>query len=82
LSKADSPADFKIRDFSRLARQYGGLMVSTHKLIYVNAFKIRDINGDWRKRAISMCDGGPAFFGVEYDPAAKTFSHFEFNGVP
>ena len=82
LSKADSPVDFKVRDFSHLARQYGGLVDPAHKLIYVNAFTMRDINGDWRKRAVLVCDGGPAFFGVEYDPSVKTFSHFEFNGAP
>jgi hypothetical protein len=82
LSKADSPEVFKARDFSHLARQYGGIADSVHKLIYVNAFTTRDNNGDWRKRAVMVCDGGPAFFGVEYDPSAKTFSHFEFNGAP
>jgi len=82
LSKADSPADFKVRDFSHLARQYGGLVDSTHKLIYVNAFTTRDINGDWRRHAVMVCDGGPAFFGAEYDPSTKTFAHFEFNGAP
>ena len=28
-----------------------------------------------------VCDGGPAFFGVEYDPKTKTFTHFAFNGI-
>jgi len=82
LSKADFPDDFKVRDFSHLARQYGGLADSVHKLIYVNAFTMRDINGEWRKRAVMVCDGGPAFFGAEYDPSTRTFSNFEFNGVP
>jgi len=27
-----------------------------------------------------VCDGGPAFFGVEYDVAARRFTHFGFNG--
>ena len=81
LSKADSPIDFNARDFSHLARQYGGLLASAHKLIYVNAFRTQDINGDWHKRAVIVCDGGPAFFGVEYDPQNRTFANFAFNGV-
>lgn len=27
-----------------------------------------------------VCDGGPAFFGVEYDVEAKRFTHVAFNG--
>jgi hypothetical protein len=36
---------------------------------------------DWHRQVVGVCDGGPAFFGVEYDPATKRFSHFEFNGI-
>jgi hypothetical protein len=36
---------------------------------------------DWRRQIVAVCDGGPQFFGVEYDPDTKTFSHFEFNGI-
>jgi hypothetical protein len=79
------------RDF---LRQYGGLFVGGRKIIYVNAFP-RELIGeekgsltgtkrplpDWHSEAKGVCDGGPAFFGVEYDPATRTFSHFQFNGI-
>jgi hypothetical protein len=39
-------------------------------------------NFDWPSEPVVVCDGGPAFFGVEYDPEKKTFTHFEFNGPP
>jgi hypothetical protein len=79
------------RDF---LRQYGGFVVGGRKIIYVNAFPrglIDEERGffaqrkrslpDWHRDARGVCDGGPAFFGVEYDPVTKTFSHFEFNGL-
>jgi hypothetical protein len=34
----------------------------------------------WRETATSICDGGPVFFGVEYDVDAGKFSHLAFNG--
>ena len=74
-------------------RQYVGLIVEGHKVVYVNAFpsgmggpeRRPGASGrqefDWRRDAVLVCDGGPAFFGVEYDPATKRFTHFEFNGI-
>jgi hypothetical protein len=74
-------------------RQYLGIIGGSRKRIYVNAFP-RDsgdpvLDGvpaarkfDWHRQAVVVCDGGPTFFGVEYDPVAKSFSHFEFNGSP
>jgi hypothetical protein len=71
------------RDF---LRQYGGFIVGGRKIIYVNAFprflgETKRPLPDWHSEAKGVCDGGPAFFGVEYDPATKTFSHFQFNGI-
>jgi hypothetical protein len=71
-------------------RQYGGFVVGGRKVIYVNAYpqSIIDFDGtdiaDWsrdaKRKAISVCDGGARFFGVEYDPDAMTFRNFQFNG--
>jgi hypothetical protein len=79
------------RDF---LRQYGGFIVGGRKIIYVNAFPRSLIDEersffvqrkrplpDWHSEARGVCDGGSVFFGVEYDPATKTFSHFQFNGL-
>ena len=27
-----------------------------------------------------VCDGGPVFFGAEYDTNSKTITHWAFNG--
>ena len=74
-------------------RQYAGLLIGNRRIIYVNAFPhdTGDLakagppaarNFDRGREPVIVCDGGPAFFGVEYDPAKKTFAHFEFNGPP
>ncbi|MCO6512674.1 MAG: hypothetical protein J5I65_17970 [Aridibacter famidurans] len=67
--------------------QYAGIIVEGRKLIYINAFpigysdtlkNITDI--DWRQHAVEVCDGGSAFWGVEYDPAKKEFFNLHVNG--
>jgi hypothetical protein len=35
---------------------------------------------DWKHELLMVCDGGPAFFGIEYDPQTNTFDHFAYNG--
>lgn len=65
-------------------RQYGGLVVNGRQIIYVNGFH-RDLvmttpDANWLTRAVLICDGGVIAFGVEYDPATGTLSHFAFNG--
>jgi hypothetical protein len=67
-------------------RQYAGFIVGGRKIIYVNAFPHTVQNDQqssalsWRYRAVTVCDGGSAFFGVEYDPAKQIFANFVFNG--
>jgi hypothetical protein len=72
-------------------RQYAGLVMGSRRIIYVNAFPpdagdpAKDgtpaaRNFDWHREPVVVCDGGPAFFGGEYDPDKKAFAHFEFNG--
>jgi hypothetical protein len=34
----------------------------------------------WRRAPMVVCDGGPNFWGVEYDVAAKRFQNVGFNG--
>jgi len=70
-------------------RQYAGMVLHGRNIIYVNALPRSMVANpalplpytpDWRNKADVVCDGGPVFFGVEYDPVSKTFSHFAFNG--
>ena len=61
-------------------RQYGGLIVRGHRIIYVNGARNAVVHGDWRSTPISICDGGALAFGVEFDVATGAFAHFTFNG--
>jgi hypothetical protein len=67
-------------------RQYIGVTSHGKKLIYLNSFpefflKYSAGRRDWRTKALTVCDGGDVFWGVEFDPADHTFHHLEFNGV-
>lgn len=73
-------------DMAHYARQYAGLLQKDRRIIYVNGFWLHPSDpavksGAWRARANIVCDGGNAFFGVEYDPKMKTFTGLAFNGV-
>jgi hypothetical protein len=72
-------------------RQYLGVERSGRKLIYVNFLGVNvfslirrpfhrpAIERAWRSTAFVMCDGGPDYFGVEYDVAARVFTRIDFN---
>jgi hypothetical protein len=66
-------------------RQYVGVISHGRRLIYLNAFYAgflaHDPKRDWQTNAVIVCDGGHGFWGVEFDPADKTFHHLESNGV-
>ena len=88
LAKARGPGAQQMRPGYR--RQYGGIVIAGRRYIYVNAFPASVIDFDgtdaavWAKKArteaVIVCDGGPDFFVVVYDPASKTFRDFAFNG--
>ena len=65
-------------------RQYGGLLVNGHAIIYVNGFYRSLLSTspgtDWKTKAVLICDGGIIAFGAEYDPATGTLARFAFNG--
>ena len=59
-------------------RIYAGLVYNDRKIIYVDFARGNDFGAD----AIGpVCDGGSAFFGVEYDVETESFSHLSFNGI-
>jgi hypothetical protein len=74
---------------AEFGRQYSGLILDGRKIIYMNAFPLdkTDFDGtklipfDWHAKPAVVCDGGNHYFGVEYAPESKTFSHFAFNGA-
>lgn len=67
-------------------RQYIGITVHGKKLIYLNCFDRSVLSEssalrDWQTKAVIICDGGDAFWGVVFDPADNTFHELQFNGV-
>ncbi len=69
-------------------RQYAGFIIGGRRVIYVNGVEASAIERepdpahsfDWRRQAVSICDGGSIAFGVEYDVETGRFSNFAFNG--
>lgn len=74
-------------DFSNLAGrwrgQYVGLVRGGRRFLYGNFFPVDERNemAGWRERPMIVCDGGPPFFGAEYDVEAGRISHLAFNGA-
>lgn len=69
----------------RWVRQYVGLVRGGRRFIYGN-FAPQFPGGSGipkmsPSRPMLVCDGGPAFFGAEYDVEARRVSHLAFNGV-
>ena len=73
------------RLFQDWRRQYVGIVRDGRRYIYGNYWRGRTIGEFafdklWRTEPIGVCDGGPTYFGVEYDVEAGRFTHFGFNG--
>jgi hypothetical protein len=68
------------------ARQYVGIVRGGRRYLYGNFFPadmLAEAAGSgWKRAPLRVCDGGPAFFGVEFDVAAGHFTHVAFNGGP
>lgn len=66
-------------------RQYVGVIRGDSHLIYINAFPAVEPrekwDRGWRSRAFTVCDGGPQFWGLLFNPANPTFLFIDFNGV-
>lgn len=63
-------------------RQYVGTVRGGRRFIYGNFFPA-DIESveKWQSAPTLVCDGGPSFFGAEFDVASRQVSHLDFNGV-
>ena len=65
-------------------RQYVGVMRGTRRILYINAFipetaeRVRE-DMHWRTEPRTVCDGGSAFFGAQYDPGKHQFVALDFN---
>jgi hypothetical protein len=79
------------RNLGAYLRQYLGIERADRRLIYVNVLggalfsparrvsHRRAIEHVWRSTAFVICDGGPDFFGAEYDVASQRFTRIDFN---
>ncbi len=68
--------------------QYGALARGKTRLIYINAVPARSeqlgapkFRQMWRRVPEVVCDGGPDFWGVEFNPATNAFQNASFNGM-
>ena len=85
---AADPESLGIVDFhptGAWVRQYVGLVRGGRRFIYGNfAPRFRAGSGIPAmdpSRPIMICDGGPVFFGAEYDVEARRVTHLAFNGA-
>lgn len=73
-------------------RQYVGIVRGDRRTIYVNGFHSsfeREFDGPWfvvkiwgsrwEHQPVVVCDGGAAFFGIEYDIQSRSFGDIQFN---
>lgn len=62
-------------------RQYVGIVRGGKRFIYGNFLPKGSRNwGAWRTEPMIVCDGGPVFFGVEYDVEKDRITDLAFNG--
>jgi hypothetical protein len=79
------------RNLGAYLRQYLGIERAGRRLIYVNVIggplfsparrvsHRRAVERAWRSTVLVVCDGGPDFFGAEYDVAGQRFTRIDFN---
>jgi hypothetical protein len=81
--------DPKQFDWTRLpkgfGRQYVGIIRDGRRFIYGNFWSEKlegdhGSGGNYSRSPQIVCDGGPTFFGVEYEPATGKYTHMAFNG--
>ena len=77
-SDRGSPLSYPLSSYDG---QYAGIVSGGKQLIYGN-FYIRSqgmLHED--TEAVNICDGGPSYFGVVFDPATDKIVDVDFNGV-
>jgi hypothetical protein len=62
------------------ARDIVGLHRNGRRFLYGNYYPKRDRPATLSKSPVIICDGGPSFFGAEYDIEYRKITHLKFNG--
>lgn len=69
------------KSFDAYHYQYGAIERGDQRLIYINAVPASEAeHWDWERKPESVCDGGPNFWGVEWDVKTGKFQNESFNG--
>ena len=71
---------FQIKHPEKYYRQYVGIVVSNHKLIYVSAISDELVPLNWKQEPVIVCDGEENYWGVIYDTVLGKFSDLYVNG--
>jgi hypothetical protein len=90
--RAEAGADRRIPDNVEYHRQYIGIVVNDRRLIYGNFYpaSVLDLFLDARRSdqpridekstPVVVCDGGPSFWGIVFDPESNEFRDLQTNG--
>ena len=80
--KARASEQWKGR-FDAYLYQYGAIVRGGKRLIYINALPTSGPGSkdDWKRKPILVCDGGPDFWGAEFDPKKGEFQNVSYNGM-
>lgn len=66
-------------DLKAYARQYLGIVYGGRRVVYVNLFPRK--GSTVRAGVVAVCDGGPDFFGVDFDFDREVFTNIDYNGT-
>jgi hypothetical protein len=77
----DAVQKLHIPDNVEYHRQYVGIVVNGKRLIYGNFYPANFPDYlDEKSKPVVVCDGGPAFWGIVFDPEANVFLDLKVNG--
>ena len=77
----DAGQKLRIPDNVEYHRQYVGIVVNGKRLIYGNFYPANFPDYlDEKSKPVVVCDGGPAFWGIVFDPEANVFLDLKVNG--
>lgn len=75
---------FKVEYLTRYVFQFVGIELEGEKYIYINAFDKSAIYNnnlkDWKTKAVKVCDGGHAYWGILFQVTSQSFFELSFNG--
>ncbi|MBB3990795.1 hypothetical protein [Croceicoccus naphthovorans] len=77
-TETPDPLSYIVAD-PRWSREVFGIVRNGRRIIYGN-YLPSSVEPNPKYMPTSVCDGGPVFFGVEYDMGTNAITHIAFNG--